>query len=263
MINETGFVKIMTFNYRNGGRSDGINAIPNRRPYILEMLNREKPDVIGFQEVNDRERKWLRDMLGTDYVLLGGGRDENYTGEGCPIAFRTDCFDLISFDTFWLSDTPTVMGSCFHGVKQSEYPRLAHALVLKCHKSSELLLVVNTHLDHQSSLARQTELAQIGKYLEEKSQSGLNGVLMGDMNALPTYPEILEFVQNLAENDWKDATDGLEGTYHDFGRKAPAKKIDYIFSTIPFADTYCVKDVTDDGVYCSDHYPVCTLFKLM
>ena len=43
-------VSIMTFNIRYDNPNDGVNVFENRKPLIKKFLDREKPDLIGFQE---------------------------------------------------------------------------------------------------------------------------------------------------------------------------------------------------------------------
>ena len=56
-------LKFMTFNLRLDVKEDGINSFTNRFQRVLDIINEEKPDVIGFQEVLDSMRARLRDSL--------------------------------------------------------------------------------------------------------------------------------------------------------------------------------------------------------
>ena len=114
--------KVMSFNMRNANGKDGINAFPFRDPRIREMLAAEAPDIIGFQEVVNASRDWLREVLEPTYTLVGCGRESNYRGEGVPVAFRNECFEMIGFDCFWLSPTPLIPGSVYENSDQSRYP---------------------------------------------------------------------------------------------------------------------------------------------
>ena len=66
-------LKICTFNLRVPSEKDGINHFENRKDLILACIEREKPDIIGFQEATDSSRAWLLDVL-NDYAMLGCGR---------------------------------------------------------------------------------------------------------------------------------------------------------------------------------------------
>ena len=88
-------IKVMSFNMRTQVEADGVNQFRQRKERILSMLNSQDPDVIGFQEVTDEMRAWLRSALGEKYTVVGCGRMSDYTGEAVAIALRNDMFELI------------------------------------------------------------------------------------------------------------------------------------------------------------------------
>ena len=103
-------IKVMTFNLRVAVACDGINHFDRRLPRIVEFLDTESPDLIGFQEVNLYMKECLHEQL-PDYVLIGCGRERDFGGESALIAYKKDRFELIRFENFWLSATPRVPGS--------------------------------------------------------------------------------------------------------------------------------------------------------
>lgn len=245
-------LKICTFNLRCPSKKDGINYFDNRKDLILNCIEREKPDVIGFQEATDHSRAWLLDVLG-DYVMLGCGRKEDLTGEGTLVAYKKHDFQALSMENFWLSLAPSVPGSTF-GADQSKCPRITTAVVLKHKDAEKPFLFVNTHLDHLGSAARTYGSIQILQYVDEKK---LPFVLTGDLNAEPNDPEI-KIITDCAYLNVTDLTRNIKGTFHNYGKKDEASKIDYIITDMPGDPTeaYVAKDVTPEGVYISDHYPV-------
>ncbi len=53
-------------------------------------------------------------------------------------------------------------------------------------------------------------------------------------------------------------TSGIKGTFHDFGRQEKTDKIDYIIARDSFQLVSAVTwEDSKEGVYLSDHYPVC------
>ena len=80
-------------------------------------------------------------------------------------------------------------------------------------------------------------------------------ILTGDLNARPDSEEIRMLT---ADEELKliEASSCVAGTFHNFGRRLPPWKIDYIFSTIPCLECHAVEDVPVNGVYISDHQPV-------
>ena len=225
-------IKVMTFNLRYDTEHDGENRFTLRKPRILEAIQSEMPDLIGFQEGTDGMRAWVREVL-TDYVVLGCGREANYKGEGGPIAIRRDRLDLLSYKTVWLSPTPDVPGSRYLNCGQSGCPRIYQEARLVLPGSDRILRFVNVHTDHEGEEARMMEVKQ----MLGDMQSTANEVLIftGDFNATPEAPEIRYMTEGRPELHLVDATDMLGGTFHNFGRWKPIK-IDYIFTNVPFED---------------------------
>ncbi len=250
-------LKVMSFNIRVEAECDGINFLPNRYPRILATLQAEAPDLVGFQEVSDASREWLRGAL-SDYTLLGCGRLESYQGESAPLAFRRDRFELVKCETFWLSDTPTVPGSRYENSDQSDCPRTATAAVLKPRDLDGLILYINTHTDHVGQRARVRASEDLLSYIQK---TGLPAILTGDLNAEPASDEIRLLAAPLT-----DTTAHLGGTFHGFGRYTPetAPKIDYVFTTLPTdpAASYALSAEPCEGIYISDHRPVVAFIDL-
>ena len=246
---------------------DGINNLPNRKGRILETINTEKPDLIGFQEAGDATRVWLRDSL-SDYVVIGCGRYKDYKGEGAPLAFRKDKFEMVSMETFWLSSTPNIPESRYDGSDQSSCPRIATAVMLKPNDRDGLILFVNVHTDHEGAISRTLASAQLLEYM---SQKDLPCILTGDFNALPGTAEIKMLTANKSF-PLTDATVNLGGTFHAFGKLQDYEdkfgkkivKIDYIFTNLPtnVDESYAVEDIPVDGVYISDHRPVVSFIEI-
>ena len=44
-------MRIVTYNLRCDVKSDGVNSFSSRKGLVLDKIDRELPDVIGFQEV--------------------------------------------------------------------------------------------------------------------------------------------------------------------------------------------------------------------
>lgn len=252
-------LKIMTFNLRVANGGDGINMFFNRAPRVLEVLEREKPDVVGFQEVTDPMRAWLREHL-PGYTVQGCGREANCHGESMLIAYRTDEVELISLQNVWLSPTPAVPGSRFPG-DQSGCPRMFTSLLLKHDRLDKPFRFVNTHLDHAGANARYLGAMQLVQTLSQYKE---HFILTGDFNALPDAPEIRLITEQLAARGVVDCTAGLPGTFHDFGRRSVEKreKIDYIFTDGVCESSCIVEDVPVDGMYYSDHNAVTALVTL-
>ncbi|MBO5440001.1 MAG: endonuclease/exonuclease/phosphatase family protein [Clostridia bacterium] len=252
-------VKIMTFNIRMDTEYDGINSFTNRFNRVLEVINKELPDVIGFQEVTDSMRDRLRRAL-PDYCITGCGRDKNLHGEAMMIAYRADKIELLSCDNIWLSLTPNIPGSRYGG-DQSGCPRMYTTTLLKHNDTKEPFRFINTHLDHHGKNARYLGALQL---VQAISQYKEKFVLTGDFNAEPSSPEIQLITSALSYRGAIDCTDGFEPTFHAFGqlKEEEKVKIDYIFTDGKCENAYIVEDIPVNGQYYSDHFAICAYIEL-
>ena len=91
-----GLLKIFTFNIRVCV-DKGANDFDLRKHRIAELINSEKPDIVGFQEATDRMREELSSLL-DGYYVVGCGREKNYCGESAAVAYRRDKFELLKLD---------------------------------------------------------------------------------------------------------------------------------------------------------------------
>ena len=253
-------LKVMTFNLRIDLPADGINAFSNRTEKIRRMLLSESPDIIGTQEVNESMLAWAEQALGDKYISVGTGRQKDFSGEGARIFYDFKKFALLRLETKWLSETPDVPESRY-SVDQSACPRVYTLAEFVDRKTRTVFRVINVHLDHKGEAAKLCGAVQLMQRIAAENASfPMKTVLTGDFNALPDSPTVKTVRAHLS-----DLTENLAGTFHGFGRLSPQdrRKIDYIFSDAPAAKNAClVPDEPQDGVYVSDHFPVCAFLCL-
>ena len=247
-------IRVMTFNLRLISSQDGINRMENRTGRVRELLRRESPDLIGFQEASGWMWEWLEHTLSPEYCFLGCGRNADRTGEGTPVAFRRSRFRLLGMECFWLSDTPALPGSRYEASDQSPCPRMAVSLLLQERESGELLTFVNTHTDHRGAASRRLAMQQLAVYLR---QSCGHRILLGDLNAVPQSEEIGSFLERTADLEIRDVSAAVGPTFHGFGRAQPFRKIDYIFTDLHPLSCHAAVEHPSDGIYYSDHFAVC------
>ena len=247
-------MKFVTFNLRCDRPQDGENSFVYRQPLIVRALEREKPDVICFQEVEPHMAAWLKKSL-PDYYLAGCGRGKNLDSEQMTVAFLKEKYQLLELRTFWLSETPMVPASRYPG--QSSCPRTCTEAVLMEEGSGRIFRVYNTHLDHVGKEARERGLMQILRDAwEAEFLPGIPMILAGDFNAEPDSEELRPIHE---APDLTDVTKDIGGTYHGYGKADPFEQIDYI--VIRGLRCTGITKWTDreNGVYLSDHYPVCAI----
>lgn len=250
-------VRIVTFNIRFDNPSDGPDAWPNRRDWVLSVIDSLDPDIFGLQEallgqVQDFEAA----LPGFDRV--GVGRDDGASGgEFSPIFVRRDRFRILDRGTAWLSETPDSVGS--RGW-DAALPRIATWFRLHDAGSESGLLVVNTHFDHVGILARQHSAALL---LDRFSpvRTGAPVVVMGDFNVVDTtvaYRTLTGPDAGLVDT-WKsaggtgpiDTFTGFEAT----DRVGP--RIDYIFASDRWRVVAAqALELVRNGRHPSDHRPV-------
>lgn len=243
-------MKLVTFNIRYDCGHDGKNNFCFRKPLILEKIRQESPDILCFQEVLPHVAVWLKESL-EGYYVVGCPREKDLSDEQVCIAFRSDKFNLMKMDTYWLSPTPWVPGSRYE--VQSICPRVCTEVTLQELASMRVFRLVNTHLDHEGAPARLLAARQILNKLEQEPFfPHVPTILVGDMNAEPDSEEI-----QLLSSSMRNETADIGHTFHNFGRGQNVQ-IDYIFTKGDIRCTYAGK-WTDckDGIYLSDHYPVC------
>ena len=103
-------LQLMTYNVRYDSPEDGKNKWDNRKQFVVELIKRQSPDVVGVQEPLYHQVVYLQQEL-QDYSFVGEGRDGSTRGEFTPIFYKKDKFSVIEQKTFWLSETPEVVGS--------------------------------------------------------------------------------------------------------------------------------------------------------
>ena len=106
-------ISIGSYNIRNANATDAKNgnAWADRCPRITSLVHYEAWDIVAMQEVLDAQLQDLRQEL-KDYDYVGVGRNDGATkGEYVPIFFKKSRIKCHQQGTFWLSETPEVVGS--------------------------------------------------------------------------------------------------------------------------------------------------------
>lgn len=260
-------VKVMTLNVRYDNPGDSLNAWPKRALQVCSFIIKEKPDILGMQEVLYRQYEVLDSAL-SEYTSVGVGRDDGArAGEMNPVFFRKDRFDMVRTITFWLSDTPEVPGSIGWG---ASLPRIVTWMELVDKISHEHFFYFNTHFAHDSDSARimssKILLKEVGEIAE-----GSHFIITGDFNMLPTSKgytiltgpdESVPLLKDSYAISEKKPY-GPSYTFNAFSDKPGSGRIDYIFvrSGMRVLDHSTVIK-KDRGVYISDHWPVVSTILL-
>ena len=282
-------LKVVSYNIWAG-------AIPDweiRADIFSDFIDTYMPDSVGMQEVSIRWRELLDSVVFND-SYAGVGELRIPGAEYDAIYYRKDKFDLVDTGTFWLSDTPDVMGST-HPDANAE--RICTWARLRDKQTGFEYVHVNTHLDNNgkndSSTGRKVRLAQARVILEFIHSLGdVPVVLTGDFNQAHTssLDNYFPLYKNITGMTSFEASDGTEITvsladarenapdsvsptewasmvkYHQEGNSAydpTHKPIDHIFYSPTYFEATVFRNIIHDrdGYHASDHIPQYTELK--
>jgi endonuclease/exonuclease/phosphatase family metal-dependent hydrolase len=175
---------VATYNVRFDTSGDREHRWSRRRNQVGELLRSMRADLIGLQEVKANQLDDLEPML-PGYAHEGVGRDDgSRRGEFSPLFYATDRFVREDSGTFWLSPTPDRPRIGWEPRPWgTSHNRIATWALLREKATDESYLVVNTHFDHNSELARRHSARMVVRFLRQRTADHF--ILMGDMNARP------------------------------------------------------------------------------
>jgi len=258
---------VMTFNVRFDNPDDGINAWPERRLLVKELLKRHQPDLIGLQEgLKHQITEIEQDLSG--YAWTGVGRDDGQeSGEYAAVFYRADRFEVIETNNFWLSETPEKPGSMGW---DAACVRVVTWVKLHDNQANRTLFLFNTHFDHFGEEARQNSVSLLKKMISDITRNDAV-IVTGDFNLTPDsdlYSRLTDAGQSggLILRDTRSQTIsepvGPSWTFHGFGMTADRPRLDYIFINNKFTvNRHITIDSEFKDPYPSDHLPVMTLLS--
>ncbi len=264
MLAQSPPMSIMTFNIRYGTALDGENSWPKRRDFVFDSIREADPDLIGLQEALAFQVHEATAVL-PQYAAIYAGRDDGKEkGETCAILYRTDRYTLGEHGTFWLSDTPDMVGS---NTWNAGCTRVCTWAYLTDRQTSLPLLFYNTHLDHLSAEARLKGVDLILTHIAGQTQV-VPLILTGDFNTGEGSEPILLAKEQLQDvyAEWLKNTHqppGPMGTFNGFKNKTDGERIDYIFTAWSTPLDAEIIRTTRDGRNASDHFAVTARLHLI
>ena len=248
-------LRVMSFNIRYDEPRDGVNAWPNRKQKVADVIRFHKADLVGVQEALIGQLRDLEKLL-PDFTWCGVGRtDGKEAGEFSAILYRRSRFRLIETGTFWLSETPDKPGSMGW---DAAYPRVVTWAKFRDARDKKTFVHFNTHFDHKGEKAR-TESARLILTRIDGIANRLPYFLTGDLNvredteAYKTLAAVLRDARYASQNGHF----GGGSTFSAFNELTPGMKIDYVFvkNGIRVFEHGVLADRWD-GLWASDHLPV-------
>ena len=259
-------LKVVSFNIRYvyNDSLDKCNDFVHRAAMILDKIEAEAPDIIGFQEAAPQIKAFLTKYL-KGYSIYGMHKNDN---SGVAIAVNNNTMELLGLEGFWLSPTPYVKNSRHEN--QSHCARSCVTALVKHNDIETPIRVYDVHLDHwpQCEDTRVLEIKQVlERMVEDRKKFVCPAVLMGDFNSRPDAAAS-QFCANYEQIKLVDVTKHLSGSYHGFKNptdKDFMSKIDYIYwdeETAKKIENVHYWTDEKDGIFLSDHYPVSCEFDL-
>ena len=278
-------IRVLSYNVRYANRGDHHDAWHDRRDAVARLVRFHRPDVAAFQEPLPEQRRDLRERL-PSYEFVGRGRSASGEGEGCPIAVRSDRWEVVADGTFWLSETPSGPSTDWGAA----HPRIATWARVRALDGTAEPLVVNTHFDHVSAEARRESarlvrerLPEMGGRTADEPDGPTPTVLVGDLNCTPGSdphrillgddpkadpqspetpgddPPALRDAAAVA-----DLRHGPKTSLTDFARLIDDRRIDHalVSSAFDVAAFATLADRDDRGRYPSDHLPILARLSL-
>ncbi|HEY5326434.1 MAG TPA: endonuclease/exonuclease/phosphatase family protein [Mucilaginibacter sp.] len=262
--NPYGVVRMMTYNVHNFKRYGAKNDISTKHD-ILQIINDQQPDVIGFQEFYTRSQGQY-DMRDSIVKIMGSG----YFYFDPVIFNSTEAIGIAIFSKFQIID---------HGIIPFSGKKSENACIyIDVKKGSREFRVYSVHLqsirfdpedykyinnitqegttDMGSARRLGVKLknafikrsAQVAKIKEHAAQCPFPYIISGDFNDTPTSYAVNQMAKGL-KNAFREKGSGFGRTYNG---NFPNFQIDYIMASPQF-------DVLNYQIIekkLSDHYPV-------
>lgn len=252
-------VKVLTYNIRYGAAKDGPNAWEIRRPLVRDFLLRSEAGVVGLQEALDFQLQYLLQSA-PHYRTLGQHREGGAKGEFCGLLIDKNQYEVIRWGEYWLSETPTEVGSKSW---DSALPRMAVWAHLKERLTGREFAVTTAHFDHRGKEAR---LHSAKLILQHRSKiQNLPWIVLGDFNAAESSPPLKVFKAAGLRDTFREIHPQAAeaGTFHGFGGATSGKKIDYVLVDAGWeVHDARIETWSQDNRFPSDHFPVSALLNM-
>ncbi|MBC9034677.1 endonuclease/exonuclease/phosphatase family protein [Sphingomonas sp. JC676] len=257
-------LRVMSYNVRFPSKDDGANLWEARRDLAAAMIRREHPDVIGTQELFQRQGDDLVARL-PGFAWFGIDRRGGHADEHMGVLYDTKRLKLVQTGQFWLSDTPEMVASISW---KNLYPRMVTWAIFerigKGPDKGRRFRLLNTHFPYrdEDDVAREKGAKLIVSRLGTLPGADLPTVLTGDFNTTPESPAWKVLAGALTDTRTAAPTrTGPEGTWHAFTGK-PDGRIDGIF--VHGFTALRAETLTDHKgpVWTSDHFPIVADLKM-
>ena len=250
-------LNVVSFNIRYITSKDtGAKNWNERSGPLAEYLVDLDADIVCMQE--SASKKWfrfLKDSLRESYAVYQGS---NGKSGGVVTALRLDAFDILDYELFWLSETPSKLSIGW----DAKHPRVCQHFLLSHKKTGIVFNVFNTHLDHVGEIAPVRSIEMITQRIKE---SDYPSILTGDFNEYE-FSETYQIATSILQDTQKTAPETDSGrTYNRWGNNPDdGFPVDFIMvspSATPLSFRICRERWNEVNFY-SDHYAVQSIIQL-
>ncbi len=255
-------IRLMSYNIRFDNPADSLNAWPNRKVPVVNMIKFYDVDIIAVQEAL---RHQLTDILAnlSGFSFVGLGRDDGDTlGEYSAIIYRSSRFQLLNSKTFWLSETPDKPSFGWDAACK----RVCTLAIFKDRVDDKIFALFNTHFDHVGKTSRRNSARLLLSQMRTLAKD-LPVIVTGDFNMTPTDTTIAIVTSVLADSYYLASTGhyGPVGTWNGFDYNSSlSDRIDYCF--VDSSRVEIIKHAHLDDAYQqrfpSDHLPVFVVLRI-
>lgn len=251
-------VAVISYNIRYDNPGDGINAWPNRKDHVADMIKKYDADIAGLQEALKHQIDDLEERL-PGYKWVGVGRDDGEEGgEFSPVFYNSERFEVLDFETLWLSETPDVPGSKSW---DAAITRIVTRVKFRETDSGREFYVLNTHFDHRGETARLESAKLIAKWTSEIPDD-VPFIVTGDFNIRETTEAygVLRDAGHIFDARYVSETEHQGPTTSSNNweeMREPETRIDYLFTSEHVQVlSHRILDDRYEGYFPSDHLPV-------
>lgn len=269
VVSKSDTISVATFNVRIRTNSDtGQRSWENRKLPVATLIHHYRFDVVGIQELIDKDQEKELSTYLSSYSRVSMGRDntEGTKGERLAIFYLKDRYKMLQKGYFFLSDTPEKASKGWDAALN----RMCLWVELQDQLTKVSFFVFNTHFDHVGKEAR----AQSARLINSK----INAIadqqpvfLLGDFNASPMEIQVYNELCSSLYDSRNNAPAILEpsiGTFNGWKTEMDAfdekVRIDYIFTNRrdKLIEYRVINDKVTGNAFPSDHFPVVARYNL-
>ena len=258
---------LMSQNLCVWGNQYDIEAVSTRQPWMVQRIEAQNTDFLGFQECSPTWVDYLTTNLSDTYTFMYKYREPTVSSssESSMVGFKTADFDLLDSGYFWLSETPDV---CSKGWDAGHW-RICHWMFLQDKVTGQKIGIFNTHFDL-------TDASKLGAahVIHSRMMAALEAnpdmaiLACGDFNSEETtapYPI-------LTSDGFLDARYAAPITTDEYTHTKGAgwgdgtRSIDYIFgheARVVFDEFDVLNELSETNKRLSDHNGVLARFRAM